>query len=411
MRQSQLFSKTQKQTPKDEVSLNAKLLIRGGFVDKLMAGVYSLLPLGLRVYKNIEQIIREEMNAVGGQELCLPALQPKDNWQKTDRWGNFDALIYVGLDQDRNMVLGPTHEEIIAPLAKKMISSYKDLPRYVYQFQNKFRNEKRAKSGLLRGREFAMKDLYSFHADEADLNNYYEQAKAAYFKIFTRCGIADLTYLTYATGGAFSKYSHEFQAITDAGEDWIYICDKCRIAVNKTILSDQKNQCPECKSTKLRAAKGVEIGNIFKLGIKFSQPFDLSYVDKNGKKKLVYMGCYGIGLTRLMGTIVEVSHDDKGIIWPAIVAPYKYHLLVLGEDKKVVSAADNLYKNMTRQNIEVLYDDRNLAAGEKFAEADLIGCPDRLVISEKTLASQAVELKKRESNKVELIKINDIATN
>jgi len=401
---SQLFTKTEKQAPSDEVSLNAKLLIQAGFVDKLMAGVYSVLPLGLRVYKKIEQIIREEMNAIGGQELFLPSLQPKENWEKTGRWTAMDDLYQLKVE-DKEFAIGPTHEEVIAPLAKRFISSYKDLPKYVYQFQNKFRNEKRAKSGVMRGREFVMKDLYSFHVDEADLDSYYEKAIVAYNNVFKRCGISETTYLTYASGGTFSKYSHEFQTLTDAGEDLIYICDKCKVAVNKEIIEDLNSCCPVCGNKDLREEKSVEVGNIFKLGTKYTEPFDLNYVDKEGNKKLVVMGCFGIGLQRLMGTIVEISNDKKGIIWPESVAPFKVNLISIKQNEQT----EKIYQDLIKAGIEVLYDDRDdLSAGEKFADADLIGCPIRVVISEKTLKENAVEVKKRGDEKCEIVKINDL---
>ena len=403
MRQSELFSKTSKTVPKDEASINAKLLIRAGFIDKVMTGVYTLLPLGFRVYKKIEQIIREEMNNIGGQEIYMPTLHPKENWEKTNRWGNMDDLFKLPIGKDKTLALGPTHEEIVSPMLKKYVSSYKDLPVYVYHIQNKFRNELRAKSGLLRGREFIMKDLYSFHLNQADLDIYYEKVKKAYVKIFKRAGINANTYLTYASGGTFSKYSHEFQTLTKAGEDIIYICPKCKVAVNKEIIEEQEHKCPQCGSKKLKEAKAVEVGNIFKLSTKFSRPFSLSYIDNKGRKQLIIMGCYGIGLQRLIGTIVEVSNDDKGIIWPEAVAPYKVHLVLLNENKK----ADKIYKNLEKAGIEVLYDDRkDASAGEKLADADLIGLPFRLIVSAKTLKENSIEIKKRNSNKAKMVKIN-----
>ncbi len=411
MRQSQFFTKTIKDDPKDEVSLNAKLLYRGGFIDKLMAGVYSLLPLGLLVEKKIENIIRDEMIKMGGQELLLPSLQPKENWEKTGRWENFDSLVCLGFEgEDKNMVLGPTHEEIVVPLAKRFIRSYKDLPKHIFQFQNKFRYEKRAKSGLIRGREFIMKDLYSFHADITDLEIYYEKMKKAYYSIFWRCGIGDKTYLTYASGGAFCKYSHEFQTLTAAGEDSIYLCDKCKVAINKEIIEAVGESCPECGNKDLKQAKSIEVGNIFKLMNKFSAPFDLAYLDKSGVKQTVAMGCYGIGLQRLMGTIVELNRDDKGIIWPEEVTPFQVHLLAIKDNNSSIHyTVDLLYNFLVKSNIEVLYDDReNVSAGERFAEADLIGCPLRLIVSEKTLSEDCVELKRRNSDKSEKIKIDEL---
>ena len=401
---SQLFTKTEKQAPADEVSLNAKLLIQGGFVDKLMSGVYSLLPLGLRVYKKIEQIIREEMNAIGGQELVMPSLHPKENWEKTGRWTTMDDLYQLKVD-DKEYAIGPTHEEVISPIAKRYIFSYKDLPKYVYQFQTKFRNEKRAKSGVMRGREFSMKDLYSFHADQEDLDNFYDKAIVAYKKIFERCGIGNLTYLTYASGGTFSKYSHEFQTLTKAGEDLIYICNKCRVAINKEILDDLKSSCPVCGNKDLREEKAVETGNIFKLGTKYTEPFDLNYIDKDGNKNFVIMGCFGIGLTRLLGAITEASNDDRGIIWPEAVAPFKVNLISLKKNAETAK----IYNDLQQAGIEVLYDDRDeVSAGEKFADADLIGCPYRVVVSEKTLTENAVEVKKRSGDKCDLVKVKDL---
>lgn len=404
MKQSQLFTKTQKNAPKDEASINAQLLIRAGFIDKLMAGVYTYLPLGLCVEKKIENIIREEMNAIGGQEIFMPSINPKENWEKTGRWETLDALVKLGYDEQINMALAPTHEEIVSPLAKKFVGSYKDLPKYVYQFQNKFRKEKRAKSGILRMREFIMKDLYSFHTDQKDLDEYYEKATQAYKNVFQRVGLGDLTYLTYASGGSFSKYSHEFQTVSSAGEDTIYICEKCHIAINKEIIEDLKHKCPLCENKELHEEKAVEVGNIFKLGTKYSIPFDLKYTDEKGEKKDIIMGCYGIGPQRTMGTIVEAFHDNKGIIWPESVAPFKIHLISLEQNEK----AEEIYQELTENNIEVLFDDRDISAGEKFADCDLIGIPYRLVISAKSLEKGGLELKKRDSEKPEIIKNKEV---
>lgn len=409
MLQSKLFTKTVKELPKDETSFNAQALIRAGFIDKVTAGVYTFLPLGLKVHNKICDIIRQEMNAIGGQEILMPALTPKEVWQTTNRWDTFDALFRLeGIDK-KEYALGATHEEIITPLAKKHIFSYKELPVYIYQIQTKFRNELRAKAGLIRGREFSMKDLYSFHKDEEDLDKYYETAKKAYFKIFERCGLSGKTYLTFATGGAFSKYSHEFQTLTDAGEDTIYICDGCKIAINEEIIKEQKI-CPGCGGKKFRKEKAVEVGNIFKLGARFSKPFGLQFINKDGKKQDVIMGCYGMGPSRVMATVVEVHQDDRGIIWPEEIAPFKAHLIeVKSKNLEVRSKAEKLYQDLRKFGIEALYDDREEAsAGEKFADADLIGCPYRLVVSEKTLAKDSVEVKRRDSEKCELVELNKI---
>ena len=408
MRQSKLFTKTIKEAPKDETSFNAEVLIRGGFIEKVSAGVYSFLPLGLRVHNKICDIIREEMNAIGGQEILMPSLTPKKVWEQTGRWDNFDVLFKLSGVDKKEYALGATHEEIIVPLAQKYVSSYKELPAYIYQIQTKFRNELRAKAGLIRGREFSMKDLYSFHTSKGDLDKFYEIAKEAYFKVFKRCGLGDITYLTFASGGVFSKYSHEFQTLAEAGEDTIFICDKCKVAINKEITKEQK-KCPICQSDDLRAEKAVEVGNIFKLRTRFSEPFGFSYADVDGKKHFVEMGCYGLGPSRTMGTIVEVHHDEKGIIWPEEVAPYAVHLLSLGKEKETRDFADNVYNKLLENKIEVLYDDRDSASpGAKFADADLIGIPLRLVVSGKTVKENMVEMKKRDSEEIEMVKLNSL---
>lgn len=415
MRQSQLFTKTRKNPPKDEASRNAELLIRGGFIDKLMAGVYTFLPLGLRVIKKIENIIREEIDAIGGQEIFMPALQPKENWLKTGRWGTMDDLYKLKDASDREFALGPTHEEIIVPLMKNFINSYKDLPFSAYQFQTKFRMELRPKSGILRGREFLMKDLYSFHLSEDDLDVYYEKAKSAYFRIFTRLGLKDKTYLTFASGGSFSKYSHEFQTITPAGEDTIFICEQCKIAVNKEIKQETA-VCPNCQGKNFKEEKAIEVGNIFKLNNKFTTPFELSVLNENGKKQKIIMGCYGIGLGRLMGAIVEVYNDAKGMLWPEAVAPFKIHLIEVKSSAnsadrgqlKVKSEAEKIYKQFKSAGVETLYDDRDVSAGEKFADADLIGIPYRIVISEKSIKAGGAEIKKREEKEGKIVKFKDI---
>ena len=403
MRQSHLFTKTRKEAPKDEESKNAQLLIRAGYVDKLMAGAYTFLPLGFRVFKNIENIIREEMEALGAQEILMPSLQPKENWQITGRWDGLDNLFrFTSYYSKNEYALGATHEEIVSPLMNDFIFSYKDMPVAVFQIQNKFRDEKRAKSGLLRGREFFMKDLYSFHTDEADMDAYYLKAKEAYVKIFERAGLGDITYFTYASGGTFSKYSHEFQTVTDAGEDIIYICDKCHIAINDEIIAEQST-CPECGNADLRKEKAVEVGNIFKLKTKYSSAFGLTYKDEENKEHEVIMGCYGIGLNRLMGTVVEAHHDDNGIMWPESVAPFRVHLVNLhAQNEEVSRFADELYAALQGAGVAVLYDDRGEAGiGEKLKDSDLIGIPLRAIVSEKN--GMQIEVKKRKEKDAHLV--------
>lgn len=400
VKQSALVTKTRKEISHQEPSINAQLLERAGYVSKLMAGVYSYLPLGLKVLTAIEDIIREEMNELGAQEVLMPALHPRENWDTTKRWDSVDVLYKLKGVGDRDLALGATHEEVVTPLMSAYIQSYKDLPKAVYQIQTKFRNEARSKSGLLRGREFRMKDLYSFHATQEDLDVYYEIVLQAYHNIFKRCGLGETTYLTYASGGSFSKYSHEFQTVTQYGEDIIHLCSECRIAINSEIFGEQNN-CPSCKNTQLLEHKAIEVGNIFKLSTRFSEPFKTQYTDASGNSHDIIMGCYGIGPSRLMGTIVETLHDDKGIIWPEEIAPFQVHLISL---LKETEPAQALYKLLQENNVSVLYDDRaDLRPGEKFADADLLGMPYRVVISAKTLAQNAVELKARNSNDAQLI--------
>jgi prolyl-tRNA synthetase len=403
MRQSILFSKTQREFPKRETFINAKLLIRAGFIDKLSAGIYTFLPLGFRVLKKIEKIIREEMEKIGGQEILMPALHPKENWEITGRWKEMKEIFKLKAGK-KEFALGPTHEEIITPLVKKFVRSYKDLPLYLFQIQDKFRNEKRVKSGLLRGREFLMKDLYSFHARKEDLDSYYEKVKEAYFRIFERVGIKEKTYLTFASGGTFSKFSHEFQTECPAGEDTIFVCKNCNQAINKEIKNDVKN-CPNCNGNSFEKKKAIEVGNIFKLGEKFSRPFNLTFLDKDGTKKFVQMGCYGIGLGRLMGAIAEIFHDQRGIIWPKEISPFQVHLIYVGETKKVKEISEKIYNELTKEKIEVLYDDREKSPGEKFFDCDLIGIPLRMIVSEKTLKKNSVEFKERKTGKIKLVKI------
>lgn len=407
MKQSHFFSKTTKEASKDDVSVNARLLEQGGFVQKTMSGVYTFLPLGLRVLQKIENIIREEMNAVDGQEILMPAMQPKENWLKTGRWDSMDILFKVKSEHGYELALGPTHEEIVTPLGLGVINSYRDLPLAVYQIQSKFRDEARAKSGLLRGREFRMKDLYSFHASEEDLAAYYKRVGEAYKRIFDRLGIPAL--YVEASGGDFSKYSHEFQVELESGEDVIYICNSCSLAKNKEIY-EAGVACTDCGKSDYREAKASEVGNIFELKTRFSESFNLQYTAEDGSKQFVQMGCYGIGPSRCMGVIAEKYFDDKGLMWPENVAPFKVHLVALtGKDEELQKVADKLYADLKSTGVEVLYDDRSdLSAGAKFADSDLIGIPNRIVVSTKTLAEQSVELKKRNESEANLVALSEI---
>lgn len=403
MRQSLLFSKTRKEGPKDEVSKNANLLIRGGFINKEIAGVYSYLPLGLMVMKNIENIIRDEMNKIGGIEMKTSIMQNKEVWEKSNRWDDnvVDNWFKTKLKNGGEVGLSFTNEEAYSNILKQYISSYKDLPVYPYDFKSIFRNEARSKSGILRGREFYWKALYSFSKDEKEHNEFYERAKGAYVNIFKRVGIGDLTYLTFASGGSFSKFSHEFQAITSAGEDTIYLDEKSGVAVNKEVYSDEILESLNFKKDKLVEKKSIEVGNIFSLGTRFSEPFDLKYKNEKGEEKMVIMGSYGIGLGRLMGTVVEILSDDKGMVWPVSIAPFKVHIIEINSDnKKVRETAERLCNAFAKMGVEVLYDDRDARAGEKFNDSDLIGIPMRIVVSDKGLEKGEFEIKLRKDGKV-----------
>jgi prolyl-tRNA synthetase len=393
MKQSHLFTKTKKEAPKDEVSRNAELLIRAGFIHKEMAGVYSFLPLGLRTLNKVMQVIREEMDAIGGQEVSLTALQEKSLWEKTDRWDDekVDVWFKTALKNGTEVGLGWSHEEPITRLMQQQISSYRDFPVLAYQFQTKFRNETRAKSGIMRTREFIMKDLYSFARTQAEHEEVYSSVREAYVRVFARVGLGQVTYPAFASGGAFSKYSEEFQTVSDAGEDVIYVDEASGQALNKEVLNDEVLADLGLKKENLVAKKSIEVGNIFTLGTRFSDPLGLTYKDEEGKAVPVVMGCYGIGPARVMGTIAEVLSDEAGLVWPESVAPFRVHLLSLGADEK----ANEIYGALTGAGIEVLYDDRDTPAGAKFAESDLLGLPYRIVIGKRSLESGKAEVKKR----------------
>ena len=413
MRYSILFGKARKTAPHDAESVNAKLLAKGGFAHQMMAGVYSYLPLGLRVLEKIKDIVREEMNAIGGQEISMPALQSKELWNETGRWEKLKDIMFQFESRKKHFGLGTTHEEPIVDIVRHHISSYKDLPLYLYQIQDKFRNEPRAKSGLLRGREFSMKDLYTFHKDEDGLKVFYDKATESYNKIFNRCGLDAI--ITEASGGEFTKeFSHEFQVITESGEDTIYFCPACNWCQNKEIAKVKAgDKCPEC-GKKVEEHKAIEVGNIFKLGTRFSKDMKLQYTDSDGKKKDVIMGCYGIGPSRVMGAVVEVHNDKDGIMWPKQVAPYLVHIVSLGAkdesvNSEIMSAASNLYDQLGNAGIEVLWDDRESAsAGEKLKDSDLLGMPLRILFSEKTLKDNSVEWKFRAEKKPMMVNVRDV---
>ncbi|MDO5451709.1 MAG: His/Gly/Thr/Pro-type tRNA ligase C-terminal domain-containing protein [Candidatus Saccharibacteria bacterium] len=405
MRLSQTFIKTLREAPKDETAKNGILLTRAGYIHKEMAGVYDFLPLGLRVINNIESIIRDELNKLGCEEVLMSALQNPEPWEKTGRFSDQEVDIWfkTELSAGGELGLAPTHEEPIVNMMKKYVSSYKDLPFAVYQFQNKFRNELRAKSGILRGREFLMKDLYSFHTSEEDLDDFYAKVEGAYARIFERMGLGDSTYETFASGGIFSKFSHEYQTVLPVGEDTIYYNQDKSLVFNKEVFNDEVLGEFKASKGEFGETTAAEVGNIFKLKFKYSEPLGLKYIDENNSPKTVYMGCYGIGVSRLMGVIAEKFADDKGLIWPEVVAPYKYYLVGIGE-----AGLAEAEKKYSGHEEEVMFDDRDLRPGEKFADAELMGIPYRIVISDKTLASGCAEVLERKTGQSSLVKLTEL---
>ena len=380
MLQSKLFAKIKREPPKDAQVISHKYLTRGDFLEQSINGVYRFLPLGFLVLKKIEKIIREEMLKLDAEELYLPALQNKNLWLETGRWQTIDPPLFKLKDRhQKETALGPTHEEEITDTVRRRIKSYQDLPLYLFQIQDKFRNEMRSSGGLLRTREFLMKDLYSFHADEKDLKRFYEKVKKTYFKIFQRCGLKPLC-VEADPGTIGGDFSHEFMVLSPAGED------------------------------KVKGQAAIEVGHIFALGTKYSQALKANFINKDGKHQLLEMGCYGIGLPRLMAAVVEIHHDEKGIIWPEELAPFQAHLIPVEiSNPKVKKISNQIYQDGQKKGLEVLYDDRtNKTIGEKFAEADLIGIPIRLVVSERTLKQNSVEIKKRDEQKTKLVKLSRI---
>jgi prolyl-tRNA synthetase len=410
MRLSRLFTKTRKEAPADETAKNAQLLIKAGFVHKEMAGAYDYLPLGIKVLEKIKQIVREEMDTIGGQELIMTGIQRKEIWLKTDRWDDevVDVWFKSALQDGTEVGFGWSHEEPIVEMVKQHLSSYKDLPINVYQFQTKLRNELRAKSGIMRGREFVMKDMYSCSVDAEQHEAFYQATIEAYKKVYERLGIGKDTYVTFASGGAFTQFSHEFQTICEAGEDVVYLHRGKNIAVNEEVLDDENLSKLGINRDELEKVKTAEVGNIFNFGTHKSEQMDFVFTNSKGEQQSVHLGSYGIGITRVMGVIAEKFSDERGLVWPESIAPARVCLVRIGEDKDVVDYADRLYEELMGKGIEVLYDDRDMRPGEKFADADLIGIPIRLVVSQKTLTSSEIEFKPRTAEKAEFISQDEL---
>ncbi len=411
MRLSKQFTKTRKNAPADEIARNAQLLIKAGFIHKEMAGVYAYLPLGLRVLENIKTIVREEMDNIGGQEVMMTTLQPRDIWEKTDRWDDkkVDNWFKTKLVNGTELGVGLTHEEPIVDALSDYVNSYKDLPIYIYQIQSKFRNELRAKSGLLRGREFTMKDMYTLARTQKEHEEVYEVVAAAYHRVYERLGIGDVTYRTAADGGIFTeRFSDEFQTVSEIGEDTIYLHEAKRIAVNEEVYTDENLARLGLKKEELVAKKAVEVGNIFPLESKYTDALGVYYIDENGDKQSIIMGCYGIGISRIMGVLAELFADDRGLVWPENIAPYRAIITRLGDNESTVKVADKLYEDLKKAGITTLYDDRDARAGEKFADADLIGIPHRIVVSDKLVASDMFEYKQRTAQESEKLSYENL---
>ncbi|RWZ78988.1 MAG: prolyl-tRNA synthetase [Candidatus Chaera renei] len=388
MRWSQLFTKTRREVSSSEAAANARLLIQAGYIHKEMAGVYAYLPLGKRVLDKIANIVRQEMNGIGGLEVQMTVLQPKELWQKTGRWDDnkIDNWFKTRLKNGSELGVGLTHEEPIVDAVGEYLKSYKDLPLLIYQIQNKFRNELRAKSGLLRGREFVMKDMYSFAASPRQHDEIYQTVLEAYGRVYARLGIGEITFRTFADGGIFTdKFSDEFQTISPVGEDTILVDRSKKVAVNQEIMRSPGLAKLGLNTDSMENARGVEVGNTFHLETKYTDALGVNFTDAEGKQQPVYMGCYGIGISRLMGLLAEHFADDKGLSWPDGVAPFKVHLLSLGQDKKIIEAADGLYDLFNSKQVEVFYDDRPARPGEKLADSELLGIPHRLVVGHRFL--------------------------
>ncbi len=403
MKLTQTFFKTLRNAPKEETARGAGYLSQAGYVHKELAGIYDYLPLGLRVLENIKKIIREELNAIGCEEVLMSTLQNPVLWEKTDRWDikKMDVWFKTELAAGGELGLAPTHEEPFTEMMKTFINSYKDLPVYAYQFQTKFRNELRAKSGIMRTREFLMKDLYSFSTDEASHDEFYHKVELAYKRIYERLGLGDCTYQTFASGGVFSKYSHEFQTVIEVGEDMIWHNADWSIVLNEEVVNDETLASFNVKREELQSTRAAEVGNIFTLKDKYSAPLGLEFTDQDNQKHPVFMGCYGIGVSRVMGVIAEKFADDKGLVWPTEVAPFRYHMVGIGDEG--MEKAAEFYRG---HEDEILFDDRDLRPGEKFADAELIGIPTRIVISDRSLQNGEIEVADRATGEKRMVKLD-----
>lgn len=407
LQMSQNSFKTMKNQLSSADNESTKYLLQAWYIRQELAGAFNFLPLGLKVLNNIKKVITRNLETLWAQEILMSSLGAKEKWEKTGRAG-IDILFKVPFSEskDKYNFLNPTHEEIVTPLMSEFINSYKDLPMAVFQTQTKFRNEKRAKSGILRGREFLMNDMYSFHVDQKSLDEMYEKVIEVYKNIFKELWIWEDTYLTYASWGAFSKYSHEFQTLTLLGEDSIYVDKKNKIALNKEIVDDESVK-EEFKDNIFEEARGSEVGNIFKLGTKFTDAFDVNYIDKDGQKRRVYMWCYGIGVSRTMWIIAEKFLDEKWLVRPENIAPYDYYVIRIGDEQVDVEAKKTI-EILENAGKTVIYDDRDIGFWQKAKDADLLWIPKRIIVSEKTLAQGGVEYKSRTAEWTYILQKNNI---
>ncbi|WP_017873246.1 proline--tRNA ligase [Candidatus Caldatribacterium saccharofermentans] len=393
MRMSLLFAPTMKEDPQEAEVASHRLMLRGGFIRQLSAGVYTFLPLGWRTLEKIIRIVREEMNRAGGQELLMPAMQPAELWKETGRWDLYGPELVRFQDRrGRDFCLGPTHEEVITDLARREIRSYRQLPLMLYQIQTKFRDEIRPRFGIMRAREFIMKDLYSFDRDVEGLRVSYQKMYEAYCRVFSRCGLRYIA-VPAESGVIGGDVSHEFLILAESGEEKVFVCPSCNSATTV-----EEALCPQCGGF-LEEKRGIEVGHIFQLGTKYSEPMKAYFVDRDGKEKPLVMGCYGIGIGRTMAAAIEANHDEKGICWPISLAPYEVVVIPVNMKKEGHrQAAEELYGKLRQSGFEVVIDDREESAGYKFTEADLIGFPLHIIVGERMERNGRVEVKLRKTH-------------
>ena len=385
---------TYKETPVDAELTSHQLMLRAGLIKKLASGLFSWMPIGLKVLRKIERIVREEMDRSGAYEVSMPAIQPADLWQETGRWEAYgDLLLKMEDRQGRSFCFGPTHEEVITDIVRNELKTYRQMPVNFYQIQTKFRDEIRPRFGVMRAREFLMKDAYSFHLDQPSLDLEYENMGATYNTIFTRLGL-DFRKVRADSGEIGGSLSHEYHVLADSGEDEVGYCDEENYAANVEMI--EGNTAPN--GGKLSFTRGIEVGHIFQLGDKYSKSMNCTVLNDKGDSIYPLMGCYGIGISRIMASSIEQNHDESGIIWPQPLAPFQIIIVALNNNTEdtTLTKSREIYHQLLESGYEVLLDDRNERAGVKFADADLLGIPKRLIVSERGLDNQTIELNFRD---------------